>query len=212
MGWRRERLAGLVTLVGVPLVALAWVAHIIPVSVQQKLLAQVRLNDVLSGQVNDANFSTVERLAHWIAGLRMFAAHPLLGVGAGNYSAVYAAYAAAGLAGLARPRAQLLHQRGGGDRHPWPAGPAGRRRRVAGGGLARGPCWHWRRVRMTATRPGFWPRLDPRQALALGLLAALVALTIHNLTDDLFVHAMEQQFALVLGCLLRAAVPFHARR
>ena len=64
----------------------------------------------------------------------------------------------------------------------------------------------WRTVRLTTraaeSRGSFWPRLDQRQALALGLLAALAALTIHNLTDDLFVHAIEQQFALVLGCLL----------
>ncbi len=46
VGWRRERLAGLVALVGAPLTVLAWVTHIIPLSVQEKLLAQVRLNDV----------------------------------------------------------------------------------------------------------------------------------------------------------------------
>ncbi|HKT37770.1 MAG TPA: hypothetical protein VJR48_05320, partial [Ktedonobacterales bacterium] len=39
-------------------------------------------------------------------------------------------------------------------------------------------------------------------AIALGLLGAVVALAVHNLTDDLFVHAIELQFALALGCLI----------
>lgn len=38
------------------------------------------------------DFSTAERLAHWIAGLRMYQAHPLLGVGIGNYPDAYPAY------------------------------------------------------------------------------------------------------------------------
>jgi hypothetical protein len=39
-------------------------------------------------------------------------------------------------------------------------------------------------------------------ALALGLFAALVAFDVHSLTDDLFVHGMELQFALCTACLL----------
>src|SRR5579883_1801283 len=38
------------------------------------------------------DFSTAERLAHWIAGIRMYQAHPLLGVGIGNYPDVYPHY------------------------------------------------------------------------------------------------------------------------
>jgi O-antigen ligase len=50
-------------------------------------------NAALSQHVTDANFSTTERLAHWAAALRMLAAHPWLGVGAGNYPIVYDRYA-----------------------------------------------------------------------------------------------------------------------
>src|SRR5262249_44305318 len=156
------------TLVGVPLVVLAWVTNVIPPSLQARLLAQVRLNDVLAGQVNDANFSTVERLAHWIAGLRMFAAHPLLGVGAGNYSAAYAAYAfrawpeplgnahnyyinvaaETGICGLLAFLAVVVTSLVVG--------------RLAADGAS------------TASEmgPRFWPQLELRQVLALGLLAA----------------------------------------
>lgn len=38
------------------------------------------------------DYSTAERLAHWIAGLNMYFAHPLLGVGIGNYPDAYAPY------------------------------------------------------------------------------------------------------------------------
>lgn len=198
VGLRRERLAGLAALVGVPLVVLAWVTHIIPASAQDKLLAQVRLNDVLGGQVNDANFSTVERLAHWIAGLRMFAAHPLLGVGAGNYSAAYAAYA---LKDWPEP---LGHAHNYYINVAAETGALGLLAFLAV--VVTSLVVGWRAARVanapSATRARFWPCLDRRQVLALGLLAALAALAVHNLTDDLFVHAIEQQFALVIGCLL----------
>ena len=46
----------------------------------------------------------------------------------------------------------------------------------------------------------------PSRALALGFFAVLVALTVHNLTDDLFVHAIELQVAMCIGCLLALKV------
>src|SRR5581483_9046082 len=43
-----------------------------------------------------ATFSAAQRLAYWIAGEHMFADHWLLGVGMGNYGAVYPEYALPG--------------------------------------------------------------------------------------------------------------------
>jgi hypothetical protein len=40
------------------------------------------------------------------------------------------------------------------------------------------------------------------RAAAVGLFAVIVAFTVHNATDDLFVHSMELQFALYLAILL----------
>jgi hypothetical protein len=37
---------------------------------------------------------------------------------------------------------------------------------------------------------------------AMGVFAALVAFAVHDLTDDLYVHAMELQFALYVACAL----------
>jgi O-antigen ligase len=49
----------------------------------------VQVYDVRGIGLNNANFSLVERIAHWQAGLGMANAHPWLGVGIGNYDAAY---------------------------------------------------------------------------------------------------------------------------
>jgi O-antigen ligase len=186
VAWRLERPALLVAVGGGLVLALAWFARLIPAGLQMTVLRRLRVENVsLNGPVNDANYSTVERLAHWVAGVRMFLAHPLLGVGAGNYNAGYARY---------------------GDVQNWPE-PLGQAHNyyinaaaetgalgllaflgVVAAMLALG----WRTARdSAAARP-----------VALGLLGVLTALTVHNLTDDLFVHGMELQVALCIGCLL----------
>ena len=45
--------------------------------------------DVTAIEVTDANFANLERLAHWRAAWRMFERAPWLGVGTGQYAAVY---------------------------------------------------------------------------------------------------------------------------
>ena len=52
----------------------------------------VQVYDVRGVHINDSNFSIVERLAHWQAALNMADAHPLFGVGFGNYEAAYNDY------------------------------------------------------------------------------------------------------------------------
>ncbi len=41
------------------------------------------------------------------------------------------------------------------------------------------------------------------RALAIGLLAALVAISVHNLVDDLYVHSLTNLIALLLIALIR---------
>ncbi len=93
-----------------------------------------RLNDLggyFSGpdpartEITDANFSVLERLAHWRAGWQMFEAHPWLGVGLGNYAVTYSEYQLPHWYRTAGACAQRLHQFPGGDRCP-------RCRRVSG--------------------------------------------------------------------------------
>jgi O-antigen ligase len=53
----------------------------------------VSLFDAGSVQVTDENFAVVERMAQIQAGWRMFVAHPLTGVGPGNYTLAYPDFA-----------------------------------------------------------------------------------------------------------------------
>jgi O-antigen ligase len=184
--WHRERLAVLIVLCAVPLLLVGWLTRIIPTGVQRALLEQTRM-----GEVNNANFSTVERIAHWIAGARMFLAHPILGVGAGNYSAAYQRYAL--------------------PEWPDPLGHAHNYYINAAAETGALGCLMFLALSVAALYLGWRTAQRLREApqphgaslaLALGMLAALVALTTHNLTDDLFVHAIELQFALMLGGLL----------
>lgn len=65
---------------------------LIPVYIFNPLLARLGLIGISLMYPNNQTFSTAERLAHWIAGLRMFFDHPLLGVGIGNYPDAYPHY------------------------------------------------------------------------------------------------------------------------
>lgn len=191
VGWRRERQAAFIAAVGVPLLVIGWITRIIPARIQRAILDQVRINDALSGTVTAANFSTVERIAHWIAGVRMFLAHPLLGVGAGNYNAAYPRYA------LPDWPDALGHAH---NYYINAAAETGALGCAAFLALTSATFYlGWRTVQQVRVYAAAESSLP---AIALGLFAALVALATHNLTDDLFVHAMELQFALIIGALL----------
>jgi O-antigen ligase len=201
IGWRRERLMAIVAAVGIPLGLVAWFTHLIPTRIETALVRQVRVGSIGDiCQPNNANFSTVERLVHWIAGLRMFAAHPLLGVGAGNYNAAYPRYT---------PSLSCWPE-GLGQAHNYYINVAAETGLLGVltflavvaavlwlGWAASHPAAETRRQRIAAA-----PWAVPSRALAIGLLAVLVAICVHNLTDDLFVHAMELQFAMCAGLLL----------
>ncbi|MCS7061445.1 MAG: O-antigen ligase family protein [Anaerolineae bacterium] len=72
-------------------------AGLLPQSVRARLTdftQQFASFDVRGVNVNDANYSVIERLAHWQAAQNMIVEHPWLGVGFGNYPAVYDRYRA----------------------------------------------------------------------------------------------------------------------
>jgi O-antigen ligase len=189
---RLDRIAAVAGSVVALLLGVTWFAHRLPQSIQGRLNGLVAIDTAsLCQPASSASFSTLERLAQWAAGLNMFFAHPILGVGAGNYSQAYPQYAvvcwpnslghahnyyintaaetgAIGLvAFLALTSAMLFVG--------WRATQASLRSDVSGYGLA----------------------------LALGFFACVITVVAHNVTDNVFVHAMELQVAVTLAALLR---------
>jgi O-antigen ligase len=204
LGLRRERQAGFALVVGLPLFIIAWATHLIPARLQATLLRALRLDDIsLSGPVTNANFSTIERLAHWVAGLRMFRAHPFLGVGAGNYDTFYSRYAE-----LPNWPDPLGHAHNYYINAAAETGILGLVAFLAVVAAMFSVAWQATHLpRLVKALPSQLPT----RALALGFFAVIAALTVHNFTDDLFVHAMELQVALCLACLLRLKVQSDAR-
>lgn len=227
-------LSGLAALVA----GLAWAVGIVPVTVRNLVLGRLHLAGVsLDGPVNDANFSSIERLAHWVAGVRMFLAHPLLGVGAGNYDVAYLRYAVrnwpdalghahnyyinaaaeTGICGLIA----FLAVTGTMLFAAWRAvRPVTESPNAADpGARTRAPGWRERwlgRFVRGGTSAGelVAPDAANRHALALGLLGVVGAVAIHSLVDDVFVHGMELQLALclALAVTLGAHVPSRSTR
>ncbi len=184
------------------------------------------------------DFSTAERLAHWIAGIHMYQAHPLLGVGIGNYPDAYPAYhvtlfvnslgqahnyyiniaAETGTVGLVAYLffvASMLIAGG------YALYQVSKRRKLSKAGL---PCVKERRPAplgkrnrlLLLLRPArflhyyrrqerfeLFGRLTNDRALAIGLMAALITICVHNLVDDLYDHSLTNLMALLLIALIR---------
>ncbi|GHO43024.1 hypothetical protein KSX_11870 [Ktedonospora formicarum] len=198
----------------------AYCANLIPEHYVTPILHKLGLAGISFVNPHDEDFSTAERLAHWIAGINMFLDHPLLGVGIGNYPNAYPRYfitifanplghahnyyiniaAEAGIFGFAGLFTFLFSIFLTGKRvlHI-----LNKRIRIAK-----------KEVYPTQVRTGaesFEQRrtlylaslLSNDRALAIGLIASLLAICLHNLFDDLYVHNMTNLFALLIILLTR---------
>jgi putative inorganic carbon (HCO3(-)) transporter len=138
--------------------------------------------DVRGVKVDDANFAIVERMAHWQAAAEMFADHPVLGVGIGNYVPAYPLYA------LPRWSDPLGHA------HNYYLNVAAETGAVGLFGylvLWGAALWQgWRAVRALN---------GLARGIAAGLLGMMTALSIHNGFDNLFVHGMAVQVGIGLA-------------
>ncbi|HLI09497.1 MAG TPA: O-antigen ligase family protein [Ktedonobacteraceae bacterium] len=184
------------------------------------------------------DYSTAERLAHWIAGINMFLTHPILGVGIGNYPDAYPQYyitifvnslghahnyyiniaAETGIIGLfafltflatmfimggSAYRAihhkyrQVKAQQGMERRMVVP--PVGTRQKLY---LLLHPPQLTQYYRSQSGQATLFELTNDR-ALAIGLLASLLTVCVHNLVDDLYVHSMTNLIALLLIALIR---------
>ncbi len=184
------------------------------------------------------DYSTAERLAHWIAGIHMFLDHPILGVGIGNYPDAYPQYyitifvnslghahnyyiniaAETGVIGLLAFLSFLtaIFVAGGsafrainrkyrqvkarqGMEQTTVIAPVGTRRKLY---LLLHPLQMLQYYRAQDSRAALFELTNDR-ALAIGLLAALLTVCVHNLVDDLYVHSMTNLIALLLVILIR---------
>jgi O-antigen ligase len=141
--------------------------------------------DIAQQEITDANFAVLERLAHWRAGLDMFAQHPWLGVGIGNYAAAYGEYA------------QPHWYEPLGHAHNVVINMLAETGALGTGGfllfVAAAVIYVWRR---SVVAEGYVA------ALAIGLMGSLAYLTVHSMFDNLFVQHLQLQLALLLGSLI----------
>ncbi len=136
-------------------------------------------------EITDENFSVLERLAHWRAGLAMFDDAPWLGVGIGNYGVAYAAY----------------HQ-------PYWYDPLGHAHNVFINFMAETGALgttaflvFWVAIAVVAFRSLRGATSAFPRAMAVGVLGAWTYLTVHSFFDNLFVQHLQLQLALLLAGL-----------
>jgi O-antigen ligase len=220
---------------GIVLVLLAgW----IPAGIFNLVLRFLGVTQISFIDPGSQDYSTAERLAHWIAGLHMFMDHPALGVGIGNYPDAYPKYfitiftnslghahnyyiniaAETGSIGLIAFLLFLLAVFVAGGHslreinkklrltktqipqsQPVIQVPVGRHNKLH---LLLHPLSmiQYYQVKGPSAIVG---QLTNDRALAIGLLAAFIAICTHNLVDDLFVHSLTNLIALLLIALIR---------
>ncbi len=140
--------------------------------------------DVTRVEVTDANFSVVERVAHWLAAARMWADHPWLGVGIGNYATAYPGYA------LPRWQDPLGHAHNVYLNFGAETGLVGL--------MAFAALWLAlvaQAVHSLGSRSLF------TVALGAGVLGALVHASVHNVFDNLWVQHIYLTLSLLVGSL-----------
>ncbi|BCX03570.1 MAG: O-antigen polymerase [Candidatus Roseilinea sp.] len=150
--------------------------------------------DVRNAHVTPITFSTIERLAHWQAALRMIESSPWLGVGFGNYAAAY-------------PEFRLLPWENAlGHAHNYYLNIFAEMGVI--GLLAYLALWSvivlitWRTVRRRGHRA-------LSAAVCVGVLGAWVHLTAHHLFDKLYVANMHLLIGAYLGFVIAAAKVYH---
>lgn len=184
---RRAAMIGLAAGVLLGVVVLLGQFNIIPNVVSERFATvgdYFGFEDVRGVRANDANFAIVERRAHWQAALAMFENSPWVGIGIGNYADVYPRYA------LPKWDDPLGHA------HNYYLNVLGEAGLLGFGAyvvLWLAIFWRaWRTIRHTVG----WC-----QGVAAGAFGVLVALSIQNLFDNLFVHAMYVHIGVVLGMM-----------
>jgi putative inorganic carbon (hco3(-)) transporter len=184
--WPRQRWQGvLVTAVVGVLVLGLWQANLLPPAITNRLTSfagDFQLGDVRGVPINDTNYAVLERLAFWQTAIRMAEAEPWLGVGLGNYTAVYDKYALINwTTSLGHAHNYYLNQ----------LAETGFFGLLAYLLLWLTILWHNVRLGQQLT----WPN----RGLLIGLLAAWAALAVHQLVDKLYVNNIYVQIGAMLA-------------
>lgn len=220
VGFPRLRKLAATCGVGVLILVAALLAGFIPQRLTRPILSKLGLVAISFTSPSAQDYSTAERLSHWIAGINMFLDHPLTGVGIGNYGTAYGPYhitifvnsldhahnyyintaAETGIIGLTTFVLFLIAMF------------------VAGSHAYRAISKKYIQLKTTRAIPKVGvSRLAMLQAsnilgvfandraLAIGLFAALITVCVHNLVDNLYVHGMTILFALLIVALIRLA-------
>ncbi len=186
--WPRRWWLGVgLLLIGVTLLWGGLTFNLLPASIAERITTfgeDVTFGDARGVDINDVNYAVIERLAHWQAALDMARDHFWLGVGFGNYEPAYSQYA-------------LINW-------PYPLGHAHNYylNLLAEVGvlglLAYVGVWtavFWQTLSFIKQHHGLL------RGIALGLLAAFAALTIHHLVDKLYVNNIYIHLGVMLGLL-----------
>lgn len=141
--------------------------------------------DVRSVEPDPTNFSLVERMAHWQAGLEMGLDHPVVGVGPGNYEEAYPSY-------FIEPWAEPL-----GHAHNYYVNIFAEMGVVGLAAFLAFIAAIFVRIIQGIRRVGRGD--DISRAALVGALGAAVAFSVHNTFDNMFVHGIGVQFGFILG-------------
>lgn len=147
------------------------------------------VTNVAAIPVTDANFAAIERLAHWQAAQTMWLEHLWLGVGFGNYAAIYPAYAVGRwFDPLGHAHNYLLNI--GAE-----AGLIGVVGYIA--------FWVWILVLTIKILRGTHPN-SLHRAIIIGSLGVMAHLHIHNMFDNLYVQGMYLHLTIIFGLITLA--------
>ncbi len=220
VGLLRLRTLFAIGAIGALAIVAAYLAGVLPQRLIMPILSKLGLVQLSFQSPSPQDFSTAERLAHWIAGIRMFIDHPFTGVGIGNYSDAYRPYhvtifvnslehahnyyinmaAETGIVGLIAFLLFLTAIFVAGV-HAY--------RAISKNYMQLKAKWTQPRTGTSEaeTRNTFrqFGMFTNDRALAIGLLAALLAVCVHNMVDNLYVHGLTNLFALLLIALIRLA-------
>ena len=159
--------------------------ELLPPSISNRisgLSSDIQFGDVRGVNFAEENYAVIERLAHWQSALKMAQDNIWLGVGFGNYESAYPDY-------------QLLNW-------PFPLGHAHNyylnilAETGIIGLLAYLTLWAIIFIQLVRVlRKSPWPQ----RGIALGLLAAWTALSVHHLVDKLYVNNMFIYMGVMVG-------------